>query len=164
MKLHADGLGARLKFSGPEAAMLAGLLDELIAELLPDALDRADPVHERLFPSGYRDDADSERTFRELTETSLRDERTDRAEQCRAEVGVKRSVWRSCEVHLDAEGVERWMRVLNDMRLVLGTRLAIGDEVDYRLERGDPQLRERARYVWLTALQDSLVESLTEGT
>lgn len=160
MKISAEGDGARLKFSAPETSMLTGLLDAMIDDLRPDALDRADPVHQRLFPSGYREQGTDERTFRELTEPALRDERIERAEQCRVEVQGARTAFRGCDLHLDADAADRWTRVLNDIRLALGTRLGISDEQDYTLHRGDPQLRQRVHYVWLTTVQDLLVQSL----
>ncbi len=162
MKVGPEGGGVRLKFSGPESGLLSGLLDDLLRDLQPDGLDSADPVRERLFPSAYRAETDAAEAvaFRDLTEMSLRTERIERAEQCLAEVSEHRSAWRGSEVQLDAEGAERWIRVLNDVRLALGTRLGISGDDDHLLSRSDPQLRERARYVWLTALQDLLVQSL----
>ncbi len=161
MRVGRESDGLRLKFSAPESAMLAGLFDDLLEDLQPDALDVADPVHVRLFPSGYADDADpvDATDFRALTEAALRAERITRVEQCRAELSAHRSPWRGSEVRLDAEAADRWMRVLNDIRLTVGTRLGVSDEEDYHLQRGDPQLRDRAHYVWLTALQDLLVQA-----
>jgi hypothetical protein len=160
VKVHPDGDGARVKLSAMELSMLTSLLGELLDDLQPEALDPGDPVRERLFPPGYRDAAEDAATFRDLTEESLRADRIQRAEQCLADISANRTSWRGTEVVLDAEAAERWLRVLNDMRLALGTRLGVGDEDDYRLHRGDPQLRVRARYIWLTGLQDLLVQSL----
>jgi hypothetical protein len=67
---------------------------------------------------------------------------------------------RRTEVTLDADGAERWMRVLNDLRLTLGTQLNISEDDDYELDERDPQVQLRARYVWLTALQDALVRTV----
>ena len=61
---------------------------------------------------------------------------------------------------LPPDAVDRWIRVLNDLRLTLGTRLGIAADDDYALDAADPDVQERARYVWLTALQDLLVTSL----
>jgi hypothetical protein len=161
VKITPEAGGVRLKLSSGELTMLAGMLDDLLADLRPGALDAADPVRERLYPSGYSDgDPRSERMFRDLTEASLRDERTTRAELCRAETASRRPGRWAGTILLDPEAAERWTQVLNDMRLTLGTRLGVTDDMDYRLNRHDPQLRERARYVWLTALQDLLVQTL----
>jgi hypothetical protein len=163
MKISSEGDGARMRFSPPEAAMLTGLLDATIDDLRPDALDRADPVHQRLFQSGYREQGADEHTFRELTEPALRDERIGRAQRCRADLQSARTAFRGSDLHLDADAADRWTRVLNDIRLALGTRLGINDEHDYALHRGDPQLRQRVHYVWLTTVQDLLVQSLMQA-
>jgi hypothetical protein len=63
-------------------------------------------------------------------------------------------------VILDGDGAERWMRVLNDLRLTLGTQLNISEDDDYELDEQDPQVHLRARYLWLTALQDALVTTV----
>ena len=63
------------------------------------------------------------------------------------------------QVELDADGGQRWIQVLNDLRLVLGTRLGITEE-DGDLDPAAPDFQQRSVYYWLTALQDSLVRAL----
>ena len=60
----------------------------------------------------------------------------------------------------DAEAVERWLRVLNDLRLSVGTRIGITEDDDNALDESDPLVHLRARYLWLTALQDALVTTV----
>lgn len=138
--------------------MLERIFAELQDALDSEALDAEDPVRERLYPAAYEDDEQAQ-AFRELTESGLRQDRLDRADQCLAELRSARSLVRT-ELHLDAESADRWIRVLNDMRLTFGTRLNISEDDEYELDVDDPEVHLRARYVWLTALQDMLVTSL----
>ena len=138
--------------------MLERIFAELQDALDSEGLDAEDPVRERLYPAAYEDDEQAQ-AFRELTESGLRQDRLDRADQCLAELRSARSLVRT-ELHLDAESADRWIRVLNDMRLTFGTRLNISEDDEYELDVDDPEVHLRARYVWLTALQDMLVTSL----
>ena len=54
-----------------------------------------------------------------------------------------------------------WRTALNDLRLVLGTRLGVTEET-YIDETG-PRTPGLTVYVWLTWLQGELVEALSEG-
>lgn len=145
----------RVRLNIAESHMLEQLFNDLQGDLVPGVLDPSDPVQKRLYPAGY-DDEESAAAFRDLTESSLRRDRSERVGQCLAEVRSGRSLRRT-EVTLDADGTQRWLQALNDLRLTFGTRLGITDEDDYALDDADPQVQLRARYLWLTALQDSLV-------
>ena len=158
MKVARSGQTTRLRLSLAESHVLAQLFTDLKDELDPDTLEADDPVHQRLFPAAYEDE-ESAQAFREITESGLRQDRSDRADQCLAELLSARSLVRT-EISLDAESVDRWIRVVNDMRLSFGTRLNISEDDDYALDEDDPDVQIRARYVWLTALQDMLVTSL----
>ncbi len=62
---------------------------------------------------------------------------------------------------LDEEEASAWCGALNDVRLVLGERLDVTDEIYVTgIPRGDPRARELAFYGWLTWLQGELVEAL----
>lgn len=63
------------------------------------------------------------------------------------------------EIALTPDDVAAWLGVLNDLRLVLGTRLEITeDEPD--LDPAHPDAAAYAVYYWLTYLQGELVEQL----
>jgi hypothetical protein len=158
VKLSKHGEGARLRFNLAESHVLEQLFGEVHDVLDPDALPPSDPVRQRLYPAAY-EDPDAALDYRELTESGLHADRSERLAQCLAEVRAGRSIRRT-EVTLDAEGAERWMRVLNDLRLTFGTQLNITEDDDYELDESDPQVHLRARYVWLTALQDALVRTV----
>lgn len=143
----------RLRLDPLESALLASLFTEMAATLADDALAPEDPVRQRLYPAGHRDDPEAEREFRSLTEPGLRAERTARARDCAAEV---RDV---TEVELDRDRGRCWIQALNDVRLTLGTRLGIS-EADPDPDPADPDFQQRSVYYWLTGVQDSLVHAL----
>jgi Domain of unknown function (DUF2017) len=160
MRISRSGETVRIRLNVAEAHVLDLLLQEMQELLVPDRLDPSDPVRKRLYPAGYQDDAEAS-VFRELTEGTLQRERSERLEQCLAELHGARSLRRT-EVVLDADAADRWMRVLNDLRLTYGTRLDITEDDEYELNENDPDVQLRARYLWLTALQDGIVGALLD--
>jgi hypothetical protein len=63
---------------------------------------------------------------------------------------------------LDEEQLLAWMRALNDVRLVLGTRLDVTEEGDERpVDRRDPRAPAFAVYDYLTYLQGEIIEALS---
>jgi hypothetical protein len=158
MRVSKSGDGVRIRLNLAESHVLEQLFGELRDLLEPDALDAADPVQRRLYPAGY-DDPEAAEAFRELIEAGLRQDRTERVDKCLAELHAGRLLVRT-DVNLDAEATERWLRALNDLRLSFGTRLGITEDDDNTLDDKDPQIGLKARYLWLTALQDVLVTTV----
>ena len=159
--------GAKVRVDAGEAATLAALLTDLLAALEPGTLPGGDPVRTRLFPDGYRGDPEAADAFRDLTETALTAERTGRARQCLAEVVALGDG--PAEVELDDETGDRWLRVLTDLRLAIGTRLGVTEDTEFEPLEHEPAGSEgaagaeaagRAVYAWLTAVQDALVRAL----
>ncbi len=67
------------------------------------------------------------------------------------------------KVVLTPEQAQSWLRALNDLRLVLGVRLEVTEEIHEEIaEMGDDDPRYPAfvTYDWLTYLQDTLVQAL----
>ena len=60
---------------------------------------------------------------------------------------------------LTPDEVQAWLGVLNDTRLVLGTRLGVTEE-EHVLDPADPDAGAYALYQWLTWVQGDLVEEL----
>lgn len=154
MKVRRRGEVIRLRLDPVEARLLTTLFDDLIALVASEA-DAEDPVQQRLFPAGYSDDVDADEEFRSLTESALRTERSDRAKQCVADLAAD-----GRDLELSSDGGQRWIQVLNDVRLALGTRLGVTEEDGPEIDPDDPKAPERAVYYWLTAVQDSLVGAL----
>ena len=66
-------------------------------------------------------------------------------------------------LELTVDDVTAWLRVLNDARLALGTRLGVTEETTVDdLDPDDPATPGLAAYAWLTYLEGELVETLLE--
>ena len=138
-----DG-GVQLRFSPEERALLAAVASDLRAQL-EDEFD--DPSFRRLFPPAY-DDAEHEKAYRNLAGDELLDGRREALELLAATARND---------YLSPEEADAWLRALNDLRLVLGTRLDVQE--DTLIDR--PQSPELALYGYLSWVQEQLVAALT---
>jgi hypothetical protein len=138
----------RVDLEPTEASLLAEMFDDL-SGLLADP-DADDPVIQRLYPQGYTDDEAASAEYRELVESDLRAERTGRLQACRAEVPPGGG-----RVELDDEAADRWIRVINDLRLAIGTRLGVTEDEELPATDESGML-----YHWLSAVQEMLVMHL----
>jgi Domain of unknown function (DUF2017) len=142
----ADG-GVRLRFNEGEVLMLRELLDELEG-LLEDP---DDPALRRLFPQAH-DDPESEEQYRSLVRDQLVAGRSKAMAVVRETLGNET---------LDTDEADAWLRALNDLRLVLGTRLDVTEDLDYEnIDLNEPRGRDLAVYGYLSWLQEQLVEAL----
>ena len=156
MKISRRHGRLRLRLEPVEVDLLGSLFDQLEAVL--DGTDggrEGDDVRRRLVPDAYPDDPAAEAEYRTLTETTLGQERDERIAACRAELTA------GGEVDLTEPDVgRRWIQVLNDLRLAIGTRLGVTEEDDRDFDPFDPDAQLRAVYHWLTAVQDAVVVEL----
>lgn len=150
MKVRRKHGVLRVDLHATEAALFTVLFTDLSALLVEE--DAEDPVIQRLYPDGYADDAAASSEYRELVTSDLRDERAGRLQACWAEVPADGG-----RFELDDEGGDRWIKVLNDLRLALGTRLGVTET-----EELDESEQSVAVYQWLTAVQDMLVTHLMD--
>lgn len=117
----------------------------------------ADPALARLFPDAYDADADAAEDFRRYTESDLRIAKTRHITVLIDTLGAATAQ----ELSISEEQGRDWMIALNDLRLVIGTRLHLDDDEESELE---PEYVEQltAIYQWLTWLQESLVGALVD--
>jgi hypothetical protein len=150
-QIERDGAGGvRLRFHEGEVLLLRQLLDELEG-LLEDP---DDPALRRLFPQAH-DDPESEEQYRSLVRDQLLGGRSKALAVVRDTLG---------EETLSLDEADAWLRALNDLRLVLGTRLDVTEDLDYEnIDLNEPRGRDLAVYGYLTWLQEQLVEALAEG-
>ena len=138
----------QVRLAESDRAFLRSLVAEM-RELLesPD-----DPAAGRLFPNPYPDDAQREQEYRLLAHTELLESHLAALAVLEASADAER---------LDDEQANAWVRALNEIRLVLGTRLDLTDEgPDPPLELDDPRLPAFAAYDHLTSIQGELVDAL----
>ena len=117
----------------------------------------ADPALARLLPDAYGDDDPAaSREFRRYTDADLRARK--RAD---AEVVARTVPEGGGKLVLDRDDADAWLGCLNDLRLVLGTRLEVTEDLDERtLAEDDPRLPALELYSWLGWLQESLLSCL----
>ena len=132
-----------VRLSPEERSLLLGLVGELRAQLEGES---RDPTLRRLFPPAY-DDEEDERAYRELAGDELLSGRRQALELLAATARSDR---------LSAKEADAWLRALNDLRLVLGTRLDVQE--DMPIDR--PKSPEHAVYIYLSWLQEQLVAAL----
>lgn len=129
---------------------------ELLEQLASELAERLDgdlgePDLRRLFPPAYADDPAGEDEYRRLVGDDLLDGRRRAVREFAATLG---------RAELSDEELESWLTVLNDLRLVLGTRLDV-DESSYDrwIDPRDPRAPELAVYLYLSWLQEQVVEA-----
>lgn len=151
---------------GSFAPEYASVLRELVrqtSDLLRRPVDRTDPALARLFPDVYRDSAAESAELRRLTEGELRTGKLAAADRILDTLPAGGG-----EVRLGAEAADDWLRGLNDMRLLLGTRLDVTADTDVvdELEREisqdptSPRSAQLLAYGVLGEIQTSLLDAL----
>ena len=137
-----------------ERRLLASLVPELRAALDADAGEGADdPSLRRLFPAAYPDDEERDAEYRSMVHDDLLARRHAALDTMEATIDASR---------LDEEALLAWMGAVNDLRLVLGTRLDVSEETDLAPDPDDPNGPALAVYSYLGYLLESMVEALSE--
>jgi hypothetical protein len=125
-----------------------------LAPQMRELLGSDDPVLQRLYPVAYPDDEDRETEYRLLVRDELRSSHEAALTALEESADAER---------LDEEQLLAWMRAVNEVRLVLGTRLDVTEEGDERpTEADDPRVTAFAVYDYLTWLQGTIVEALSQ--
>jgi hypothetical protein len=173
-----SGGGVRLTLDEDEARLLEEWLTQLAALVAPEDPEQQDPLAamvglldtgtsrppddaalHRLFPDGYADPEEAEE-FRRFTERELRTGKQQSAQRTLETLATRDAKGR---VELTPQQARDWLRSLNDLRLVLATRLGIEDDDDAWPDEGDPRTPSLLAYHWLTHVQGTLVEAVRPG-
>jgi hypothetical protein len=139
-----------------ELELLRGLPEQLRAVLDGTA---DDPARARIFPRAYLDPTAeaAEEQWQEMVHPDLLRQRVDALELITVTLRRAEPVGEWSEIALSPEEVEAWLGVLNDTRLVLGTRLEVTED-EHTVDPTDPRAPAFAMYQWLTHLQGELIE------
>ena len=121
-------------------------------ELLEAEDPSSDPAMARLFPAAYRDDPLRSLEF----ETNLGNAPMD------AKLGALSTTERTAErTELSEDEILAWMSALNDVRLVLGTRIEITDEAtEDDFPEGDPRHDAFEVFLYLSDLEEEILRVL----
>ena len=147
--------GLELRLSPEESDVLRPLLTQML-EVLETESEAEDA--RRLFPPAYLDDDEAEADFRRFTRDELlegkrrslriADSTFDKARLRRGKLAAR----------IDGEEQQAWLSSLNDLRLFLGTRLNVSEDMyDEVGENPDPAMQI---YLYLGWLQESLLSTL----
>jgi hypothetical protein len=126
-----------------------------------------DPVELRLLPDAYRDEPEAADEFRRLTEAGLRRAKGEALHRVIADIaGADKTRGGGVSIELDEAGCDAWLPALTDVRLTLGTRIGVSEDIDEEragLEPGSRRQAEFAVYDWLSWLQDAIVRGVSGG-
>jgi len=128
------------------------VLRSVVGQLRELVVDDADADLRRLYPTAYANDPAADAEFRAFVHDDLVARRLEAIDTVTATVD---------EEHLDEDQLGAWMGVVNDLRLVLGTRLDISEELDLNaVADDDPEVATFALYSYLSWLLEQMVEAI----
>ena len=145
--------GFQLRIPPPEREVLA-TVPPMLRSLLAGG-DADDPAMRRLFPSAFLDDAEASAEFDSVVRDDLLEQRLAAIDTMERTLQAER---------LSEEELVAWLGALNDLRLVLGVRLAVTEESSPEDFADDPE-SERAYglYAYLSFLEEDVVRALSSG-
>lgn len=138
----------RLRLPEGERALLRGLPRQVL-----ELVAASDPSTRRLFPPAYLDDEKAEAEYRDLMRDQLLDHHRHALEIMEETLEAD---------HLDEEQLLAWLSALNDLRLVLGTRLDVTEDMTPP-SPDDPNAPALQLYGYLTWLQATVIDLLAES-
>jgi uncharacterized protein DUF2017 len=144
----------QIELPAEERAVLRQLVAELGMMLTGEEMLGADPGLRRLFPPAYTDEPEAEAEYRDLMHEDL-------VERRRAALNTVTETLEAAEV--DAEQLSGWLSAINDLRLVIGTKLDVQEGEGVDIDPEDPDAATRAIYLYLSMLEEEVVEALAKG-
>lgn len=122
---------------------------------LRELLSSEDPAVERLFPPAYPDEPELQSEYDILVRGDLTQQRLGSVEVMERTIEAKR---------VNEDELLAWLGALNDLRLVLGTKLDATEDMDpERIADDDPLAPSYALYYYLGWLEEQVVEALASG-
>jgi hypothetical protein len=144
--------GFELRIPRSERDVLRALPDQL-RTLLHEGDAAEDPALRRLYPAAYLDDPVASAEFDGFVRDDLTEQRTKALETMARTID---------STHLEEEEVLAWLGAINDLRLVLGVRLAVTEESEPADFEGDEGTEGSfALYAYLSLLEEDIVEALS---
>lgn len=139
-----------VRLTPAERQVLRVLLEDLAASLASD-----DPATSRLHPPAYPEDPAAEAEYRSLVGSALEEGRQANLATVAATIDAPR---------LDGAQAAAWLGTINDLRLVMGSRLEIVDDLVADLPpEDDERYPEFVQLLYLGWLEEQLVDALADG-
>jgi hypothetical protein len=139
-----------LNLDEQERAVVGSLVHQLRTVLLSGEDDES---LRRLFPTAYHDDPKRDAEYQVLTHDELLKHRVACLDVVMDTVGADR---------VGEEQLLSWMGAINDLRLVLGTKLDVSEDTEmYDVDPEDPDAAVRAAYGYLGWLLENVIEALS---
>ena len=150
-----------VRLAPQEANVLRQVAEDLAAAF--DEPDELDDGFRRLFPRAYQDE-DAEQAYQELTRDDLIDGKVVAARTVSRTLAGSTDAGGGFRERLDDEQASAWLAVLNDARLILGTRLDVNEEMAHEpLPGNDPRAAAYNMYLYLGGMQELLIEAMMPG-
>lgn len=122
---------------------------------LRELMSSDDPAVGRLFPPAYPDEPDLQSEYAGLVRGDLMQRRLGSVEMMERTIEAKR---------VSEDELLAWLSALNDLRLVLGTKLGATEDDDPQgIADEDPLAPSYALYYYLGWLEEQVVEALSSG-
>jgi hypothetical protein len=140
----------RVQVLGWQQSMLTNLVDQL-RDLL---LDGSSPLLRRLFPTAYPSDAEADAAYADLVGDQLLAAKLDALDMVEATIEGG---------EFTEEQLIGWMQAVNSLRLVLGTRLDVSEDLDPGdVADDDPDKALWVSYELLTQMLAIIVDALED--
>ncbi|HEX5903170.1 MAG TPA: DUF2017 family protein [Actinomycetota bacterium] len=153
-RVKRSRLGGYVVRLPPAEREVLGSLPPMLRGMLSEQ-DPEDPAIRRLFPSAFLDDEKAAADFDSVVRDDLMEQRLAAIETLERTVGSDR---------LSEEELSAWLASVNDLRLVLGVRLAVTEESTPDEFGGDPETEQAyGLYAYLSYLEEEMVEALAGG-
>ena len=142
--------GIEVSFSDEERHLLKGLVPQLREMLLGDDNDAS---LRRLFPTAHPTDPKRDADYRDLVHDTLLEGRLAALESFETTLD---------ERVLTDEQLGSWMGSVNDLRLVLGTRLDVSED-EHAVDPDDPDAGARVVYQYLGWVLEEIVAVMSDS-
>lgn len=142
--LNRDGL-ISVRLDDTMRALIKQVAEELREVLLVE-----DPeLTRRLYPTAYPDDDEAEDDYQEVVHDQLLMQRLDGIDKLQASIDDE-------EISVDT--ADAWMNTINQIRLVLGTKLDVGEE-QVEIDQEDPEATSHVIYQVLSHILEELTSA-----
>ena len=141
----AQGEAIAVRLDDTLKTLLRNVTEELRELLLLDEVDEV----KRLYPTAYPDDEKLEEGYRELGHDNLLMQRLDGIDKVQSSLDDE-------TISLDI--ADHWMNTINQCRLVLGTRLDVGEE-EPSIQEDDPDAQAKIIYQVLSHMLEQLTQA-----